>query len=136
MILADFCNDCGNCDTFCPEHEGPYLQKPRFFFNQRNFHSSHGLYGFYFVTDTKLMGYLRDKKYILIKDDVKGQYKFASEDIEAFFDADDNLLAVEAIKALDDGLFIDMMPFSILKILFDSMKSAPEIYARTSLIGN
>ncbi|MHB8873108.1 MAG: hypothetical protein ACYC8T_05420 [Myxococcaceae bacterium] len=28
---ADFCNDCGNCDTFCPEDGGPYLVKPRFF---------------------------------------------------------------------------------------------------------
>jgi putative selenate reductase len=27
----DFCNDCGNCDTFCPEDGGPYLEKPRFF---------------------------------------------------------------------------------------------------------
>jgi putative selenate reductase len=23
-----FCNDCGNCDTFCPEDGGPYLEKP------------------------------------------------------------------------------------------------------------
>lgn len=29
--LADFCNECGNCDTFCPEYGGPYLQKPSFF---------------------------------------------------------------------------------------------------------
>jgi len=29
--FADFCNDCGNCDTFCPEDGGPYLLKPRFF---------------------------------------------------------------------------------------------------------
>ena len=27
---ADFCNECGNCDTFCPEHGGPYLVKPSF----------------------------------------------------------------------------------------------------------
>jgi len=27
----DFCNDCGNCDTFCPEDGGPYVEKPRFF---------------------------------------------------------------------------------------------------------
>ncbi len=25
----DFCNECGNCDTFCPEDGGPYLEKPR-----------------------------------------------------------------------------------------------------------
>lgn len=29
-ILADACNDCGNCAVFCPEHGGPNLRKPRF----------------------------------------------------------------------------------------------------------
>jgi putative selenate reductase len=29
--FADCCNDCGNCDVFCPEDGGPYVQKPRFF---------------------------------------------------------------------------------------------------------
>lgn len=29
-IFADACNDCGNCDVFCPEHGGPNLAKPRF----------------------------------------------------------------------------------------------------------
>jgi putative selenate reductase len=29
--VADFCNDCGNCDVFCPEDGGPYVLKPRFF---------------------------------------------------------------------------------------------------------
>ena len=25
----DFCNECGNCDVFCPEDGGPYVEKPR-----------------------------------------------------------------------------------------------------------
>jgi putative selenate reductase len=29
--FADLCNECGNCDVFCPEDGGPYLVKPRFF---------------------------------------------------------------------------------------------------------
>ena len=29
--FADFCNDCGNCDIFCPEDGGPYVLKPRVF---------------------------------------------------------------------------------------------------------
>jgi putative selenate reductase len=29
-IFADFCNRCGNCDVFCPEDGGPYVEKPRF----------------------------------------------------------------------------------------------------------
>jgi putative selenate reductase len=28
---SDFCNECGNCDTFCPEYGGPYIKKPTFF---------------------------------------------------------------------------------------------------------
>lgn len=30
-LFADDCNDCGNCDAFCPEDGGPFLAKPRFF---------------------------------------------------------------------------------------------------------
>ncbi len=29
--FADLCNECGNCDVFCPEDGGPYAIKPRFF---------------------------------------------------------------------------------------------------------
>jgi putative selenate reductase len=29
--FADACNECGNCDVFCPEDGGPYIEKPRFF---------------------------------------------------------------------------------------------------------
>ena len=34
---ADFCNDCGNCDVFCPEEGGPYKVKPRFFGSRATF---------------------------------------------------------------------------------------------------
>jgi putative selenate reductase len=29
--FQDFCNECGNCDVFCPEDGGPYVEKPRLF---------------------------------------------------------------------------------------------------------
>lgn len=34
---ADFCNECGNCDVFCPEDGGPYVQKPKFFGSRDTF---------------------------------------------------------------------------------------------------
>lgn len=34
--FADACNDCGNCDTYCPETGGPYIEKPRFFGSRTN----------------------------------------------------------------------------------------------------
>ncbi len=30
-VFADACNECGNCDVFCPEDGAPYLSKPLFF---------------------------------------------------------------------------------------------------------
>jgi putative selenate reductase len=34
---ADACNDCGNCDVFCPEDGGPYIEKPRLFSSLASF---------------------------------------------------------------------------------------------------
>jgi putative selenate reductase len=34
--FADFCNECGNCDVYCPEDGGPYVLKPRFFGSKAN----------------------------------------------------------------------------------------------------
>ena len=44
--LADFCNDCGNCDVFCPEDGGPYVIKPRFFRRRSDWKASSELDGF------------------------------------------------------------------------------------------
>lgn len=30
-VFADACNECGNCDVFCPEDGAPYRSKPLFF---------------------------------------------------------------------------------------------------------
>lgn len=44
--FADFCNDCGNCDVFCPEDGGPYAIKPRFFGRIDDWTSNSHLDGF------------------------------------------------------------------------------------------
>ena len=44
--FADFCNDCGNCDVFCPEDGGPYLIKPRFFAQLDDWRAQASLDGF------------------------------------------------------------------------------------------
>ena len=45
--FIDFCNECGNCDVFCPEDGGPYLVKPRFFGSEAVWRASSELDGFY-----------------------------------------------------------------------------------------
>jgi putative selenate reductase len=38
--FADACNECGNCDVFCPEDGGPYIVKARFFGARESFEQS------------------------------------------------------------------------------------------------
>ncbi len=45
--FADFCNECGNCDVFCPEDGGPYVVKPRFFGTLADFRRFAALDGFH-----------------------------------------------------------------------------------------
>lgn len=35
--LDDFCNECGNCASFCVHNGKPYLDKPRLFLKERDF---------------------------------------------------------------------------------------------------
>ena len=36
LVLAELCNDCGNCTTFCPEEGSPHMIKPRLFLDAGN----------------------------------------------------------------------------------------------------
>ena len=36
-VLADLCNECGNCTTFCPTSGQPYRDKPRIFLDLQDF---------------------------------------------------------------------------------------------------
>ncbi len=38
-VLTDFCNECGNCTTFCPTAGEPYRDKPRLYLDREDFES-------------------------------------------------------------------------------------------------
>ncbi|MCK5683823.1 FAD-dependent oxidoreductase, partial [bacterium] len=35
--IGDFCNECGNCTTFCPSSGSPYIEKPKFYLSLTDF---------------------------------------------------------------------------------------------------
>ncbi|MCK9611554.1 MAG: putative selenate reductase subunit YgfK [Bacteroidales bacterium] len=57
LNIADLCNECGNCTTFCPTSGKPFADKPRFFISIEKFRQSNS--GFFL---SKL-----EKKTVLIK---------------------------------------------------------------------
>ena len=42
LNLGDFCNECGNCDTFCPTAGAPYRDKPRFWLDEEGYREAEG----------------------------------------------------------------------------------------------
>ncbi len=55
LHLADWCNQCGNCTTFCPTAGSPYLDKPHLYFNKKSFEEAEE--GYYFdAKNSELVG--------------------------------------------------------------------------------
>jgi len=40
LNIANFCNECGNCTTFCPTAGAPFRDKPRFYLTTASFNSA------------------------------------------------------------------------------------------------
>jgi putative selenate reductase len=49
--IADFCNECGNCVTFCPTNGSPFQTKPRFYLTEESFNNEE--YG-YFISKNQI----------------------------------------------------------------------------------
>ncbi len=66
----DFCNECGNCDVFCPEDGGPYVEKPRFFGTLEDWRSLTARDGFYArrAAQDEVWGRIRGAEYRLTID--------------------------------------------------------------------
>jgi len=47
LHIADWCNQCGNCNTFCPTTGAPYEQKPHLYLNKSAFTQANE--GYYFI---------------------------------------------------------------------------------------
>jgi putative selenate reductase len=58
LNIANFCNECGNCNTFCPSAGAPYREKPRFFLTVASFNEADE--GYYFAN-------LKDRKNLIFK---------------------------------------------------------------------
>lgn len=82
--FADACNECGNCDVFCPEDGGPYIEKPRFFGSLAAFNHFKNHSGFYLdIQQDKsiLHGRFKDKEFELCQDNKMDTCVFKSEEV-------------------------------------------------------
>jgi putative selenate reductase len=55
LHIADWCNLCGNCETFCPTSGAPHLEKPSLYLNKTAFNQADQAYYFIFTEDEQTL---------------------------------------------------------------------------------
>jgi putative selenate reductase len=80
LNVADFCNECGNCVTFCPTNGSPFQTKPRFYLTEDSFNKEE--YGYYISEKQIKYKNKSDIEYLSLKDDL---ITYESEDVVVNF---------------------------------------------------
>ncbi len=118
---ADFCNECGNCDTFCPEYGGPFIEKPSFFGSMETYrkHTAHD--GFYVEREgvhDRIVGRMMSREYRLDINRATGAAHYSDPVVEIELEADSReIRSVKLVGQSRSGYVVDMKNFLILKIL-------------------
>ncbi len=119
MNVADFCNECGNCTTFCPTKGSPFSDKPRFCLTEKSFNQTEN--GFLlqkFGSTTTLLHRNGDKVMKLTKDE--NAYNYSDEEISVRFDlADFQIIDYINRNAVNSG--ISLKKAADMKVLIDSV---------------
>ncbi len=86
--IADYCNECGNCATFCPTSGAPYRDKPRLHLSATSFAEAEQ--GYHFADSGLFVGKneqgqrtLEDKGSIFIYEDDTVRVEFAKDSLTA-----------------------------------------------------
>ncbi len=119
LNVADFCNECGNCTTFCPTKGSPFSDKPRFCLTEKSFNQTEN--GFFLKKDgatTTLLHRNGDKIMQLTKE--PGLYRFSDEEIDASFGITDFHI-IHATKLKDSGTGLILKKAAEMKVLIDSV---------------
>jgi len=122
--FADFCNDCGNCDVFCPEDGGPYLIKPRLYGSAEAWARDRGRDGFFMTRGeggTTVLGRCDGREYRLEKGGLEVRY--SGDGFAVAFDERDPAGTVSGEATVE----VDLTCFHVMNILQAALLSDDEV---------
>jgi putative selenate reductase len=123
---ADFCNECGNCDVFCPEDGGPYLLKPRFFGTEESFARFSTRDGFHVTRaasgDTVLARFEGKALRLVL---TAGRAVYSGDGFEVRFAAADPVGTLEG--RIDPDAVVDLAHFRIMDSLRTAVLDGPGV---------
>jgi putative selenate reductase len=98
MNIADYCNECGNCATFCPTRGAPYQDKAKLHISRQSFDNSD--FGFHFTTADQLLWKEKEDDGTLTR--TEQGLLFESKEIKARIDSERYVAEVLELKTESD----------------------------------
>jgi len=83
--IADWCNECGNCTTFCPSSGSPYKEKPHLYLNRQSFETDTDCY-FYQKTNGIHQLEYKDNETVFTLSDTGSEYIYQNESFKIILD--------------------------------------------------
>jgi putative selenate reductase len=78
LNIANFCNECGNCTTFCPSAGSPFREKPGFYLTIASFNEAEEGYYFANLKDRKNLIF-KHKDHITTLTELPGEYVYEND---------------------------------------------------------
>jgi putative selenate reductase len=125
--FADVCNDCGNCDIFCPEDGGPQHAKPRFFGSLESYEKNAGENGF-FLDGHTIHGKIAGRGYILTLFPTNNHAHFETDEAEIVVRLSDGQALSWKPKIKPGEGLLDMLPYFKLKLLAQSVSDPRRVH--------
>jgi putative selenate reductase len=128
--FADACNECGNCDVFCPEDGGPYVEKPRFFGTIYSFRAQAKLDGFVFLPDpagVTLLGRFSGGEYELAIDPARRQASFRTPQARVTIDSMTQTVLDAVNLSPAPRVHVDMKRYHIMAVLLQGMMNTGNV---------
>ncbi len=126
LNIGDFCNECGNCDSFCPAAGAPYKDKPRFWIDEEGFQEAKGdVFRFLHKADgLSIEARLGGKAHSLELRGDMAQYR--SEQVEAQLQVGTwSLRGFQGLAVLPEGSAVDLAPCGTLIALLNAESVLP-----------
>ena len=130
--FVDWCNECGNCYTFCPEYGGPFIQKPGFFTNRATWLDNPKRDGFYVTTHNglaEIVGRMAGQTLSLTLDDKHHSARYNDGVLE--LNLDTRTHTIGNVKPLVDGDAnhrLNMRNYHTLRILLGGILNPSRVH--------
>jgi putative selenate reductase len=135
--IVDFCNECGNCTTFCPTIGAPYKDKPKFFLKEEDFNNFEVSYSckcyIWNSTETEsiLKAKIDGKTYQLNYSKVSDEFLYSDENIRVVIDPDGFTIKESMLKNGEEGAIYSLNVFAemytLLKGISESLPFFPTV---------